>query len=293
MAIDPASQAIFSDLSSYLSGLGLGSLFSIDAEGMPGGWLWDQLTQGFDTRDALIVRLEETPQFKTRYKVISDLRERAAKGEPVMVPTVDYVRQYEEATAQMMRQAGMPSWFYDSYEDSQKLMAQGISPQELESRIAKGWDVVRNADPAVRDAFNSFYGVATGENALAAFVLDPEKTINSIERASRAAYTAGYGKTMNLDINQAYAERIAQLPQSEAGIQQSLTEAARLKPATIAGITEDQSLTDKSAIEASIFGNQEAGAAIEKRIIERTAAGRSTTGGAAMTQAGLTGVKSV
>ncbi len=293
MALDPASQSIFADLTGFLSDLGLGDLFSVDSEGMPSGWLWDQISQGFDTRDTLIVRLEETPQFKTRYKVISDLRQRAAQGEPVQIPSVSEVRQYEQVTTQMMRQAGMPTWFYDSYQDSQKLMSEGISPVELETRIARGWDVVRNADPAVREAFNSFYGVGAGENALAAFVLDPQKTLSSIERASRAAYTAGTGRRQNLMIDQTYAERIAGLGQSEAQLSQGLTEAGRLKALTVGGITEEPSLTDKTAIESSIFGDAQATSQLERRSLERSAVGRSSSGGAAMTQAGLTGVKSV
>lgn len=293
MALDVTSQQIFNDLSSYLADLGLGNLFSVDGEGNPSGWLWDQVTQGFDTRDTLIVRLEETPQFKTRYKVINDLRQRAAQGEPVQVPTVAEVRQYEQTASQMMRQAGMPTWFYDSYTDTQSLMAQGVSPSELEARIARGWDVVRNADPAVREAFSSFYGVGAGENALAAFVLDPQKTLNSIERASRAAYTAGYGKQQNLQIDQTYAETIANLQQSEQQISQGLSEAGKIKQLTVAGITEEPGLTDKTAIESSIFGNAEATTQLERRALERSATGRASTGGAALTQAGLTGVKSV
>lgn len=291
MAIDAASQAIFNELTSYLQYLGLGNLFSVGTDGSPSGWLWDQITKGIDTPEQLIVALEGTNEFKTRYKVIFDLRARAAAGEPVTVPSVGEVREYEETVSTMMRQAGMPTWFYDSFQDAHDLMTKGISPAELESRISTGWTTVRDINPAIRQAFSDFYGVGAGDAALAAFVLDPSITMNSLERASRAAYTAGYGSTMGFSIDKGLAERVAALPKTEAGIYQDLAEASRLKGLTVESITEADNIDENAAIEAVSLGSAEAQSKLERRQIERQAAERSSTGGAAMTQQGLIGAR--
>lgn len=291
MAIDAASRAIFNELTSYLNELGLGTLFSLGTDGSPSGWLWDQITTGIDTPEQLIVALEGTQEFKTRYKVIFDLRARAAAGEPVTVPSVGEVREYEQTVSTMMRQAGMPAWFYDSYTDAHELMTKGISASELEARISTGWTTVRDINPAIRQAFSDFYGVGTGDAALAAFILDPSLTMNSLERASRAAYTAGYGSTLGFDIGKGLAEQVAALPKTEAGIYQDLTEASRLRGLTVEGITEADNLSENTAIEAVSLGSAEAQGKLERRQLERQAAERSSTGGAAMTQQGLIGAR--
>lgn len=292
MAIDPANLSIYNQLTSYLQYLGLGDLFTQTAGGDPSGWLWDQITKGIDTPEQLIVALEGTQAFQTRYQVIFDLRKRAAAGEPVQVPTIGQVREYEDTMAAMMRQAGMPTWFYDSYKDMQGLIRKGISPQELEGRIAAGWTMVRDIDPAIRQAFSDFYGVGRGDSALAAFILDPTKTLSMLEKSSRAAYTAGYGSTMGVTVDKELAERIASLPKTEAGIQQDLAEASRMQGLTTEGLTETEDLTDKTSLEAVSLGSGKARSALERRQLERSAQDRSSTGGAAMTQQGLVGARS-
>jgi len=126
MAMDAASKQTFGALSAYLSQLGLGSLFALDANGQPSGWLWEQIKTGVDTADQLTLAIESTPEFQTRYGVITEMRRRAAAGEPVRVPTIGQVREYEDTVSRVMRQAGMPTWFYDSYTDAQDLMLKGM-----------------------------------------------------------------------------------------------------------------------------------------------------------------------
>lgn len=291
--MDPIALEQFNALASYLADLGLGDLFSTTADGTPGGWLWDQIVNGIDTEAQLVVALEATPQFQQRYGIIKELRQRAAAGEPIQVPSVGMVRQYEVQVSSMMRAAGLPAWFYDSYEDTHNLMRQNLSPVEIEQRIAQGWDVVRNADPAVRNAFTQFYGVAQGDAALAAFMLDPTKTVSKIEQASRAAYTAGYGQRLGLEIEKSVAEQAAALPTSLAGLQESLTQTSRLSSVATEGITETQDITTGDIFRGIGLGEQQSTAAIERRLLERQANERASSGGAAMTQAGLTGVRVV
>ena len=282
---------IFNTLGAFLDNAGLSSLFSVDSNGNPSGWLWDQITKGIDTQDELVVAIESTDAFKQRYPAIVSLRQRAAAGEPVMVPTVGQVREYEDTVSRTMRQAGLPTWFYDHYTDMQDLMSKGLSPTEVEARLGNAWDMVQNTDPAIRQTFDSFYGVAGGTAALAAWYLDADKTQAQIERASRAAYTAGMGSTMGLDVSQATAERVAGAPKTEAGIYQDLTDAARMSPLYTEGITETSNLTADQGLAATSLGDAASRQKLQDRALERQANDRSAFGGALATQQGTVGLR--
>lgn len=293
MAIEGAvTDNTFAQLAAFLQYAGLGNLFSVGTDGTPGGWLWDQIVSGVDNADQLQIALEQTQEFKTRYGIIGELRQRAAAGEPVLVPTVGQVREYEDTTAKIMRQAGLPTWFYDSFTDMQDLMRKGLSPVEVEQRLGTAYERVQSTDPEIRAAFTEFYGVGQGDAALASYYLDPARTQSSLEKASRAAYTAGKGKTMGIDIDQTVAERMAALPKTEGGIYQDLTDVNKMKPLYTEGITETKDLTTGSGIEAVSFGDGEANADLQRRILERQANERSSSGGAAVTQRGVVGLKS-
>ena len=293
MAIQgPVADPVYAQFAAFLTQAGLGSLFSVGSDGTPGGWLWDQITNGIDSADALQIALEQTQEFKSRYGIIGEMRQRAAAGEPVLVPTVGQVREYEDTTAKIMRQAGLPTWFYDSFTDMQDLMRKGLSPVEVEQRLGTAYERVQSTDPEISAAFTEFYGVGQGDAALASYYLDPTRTQTSLEKASRAAYTAGKGKTMGIDIDQTVAERMASLPKTEGGIYQDLTDVNKMKPLYTEGITETKDLTTGSGIDAVSFGDGEANADLQRRILERQANERSSSGGAAVTQRGVVGLKS-
>lgn len=289
-----ANRALFDAIAAYLGDMDLGGLFSIGADGTPGGWLWQQITSGIDNQAALMINLEQTSQFQQRYGVINDIRQQAAQGKPVHVPTVAEVREYEQSVLGMMRQAGLPDYLYDSYDDAHALMRNGLSAVEVEQRLGQAWDRVQNTDPQVRQAFSDFYGVS-GDANLAAMFLDPSRTMASLERQSRAAYTAGMGQRMGINVDQAAAERIAGLPKTDAGIYQDLTQVNQLEGAGVFNETmaerNDADLTAATTgIDATVFGDGKAQAAIERRTIERKAANSASTGGALRTNVGVSGL---
>jgi len=279
---------LFASIQQMLNDAGLAGLYEIGADGMPGGRLWEQITSGLDSQAALIIWFEQTQEFQARYPVIGQIR---ASGMG-RIPTVNEVRVYEQTAAQMMRQAGLPAWFYDQPGELQTLMGQDISTSELEERLGAAWSMVRDTDPAVNEAFANFYGVS-GDAAMAAFFLDPTRTQAQIDRASRAAYTSGMGSTIGVTIDQVVAERIANLPTTSAGIWQDLTQVAAVsRPGGLLteGITEVNDITQSDAIDATVFGDGEALADLERRQIRRDANDRSSLGGAAVTQQGAVGV---
>ncbi|MCB1901779.1 MAG: hypothetical protein KDH16_20985 [Rhodocyclaceae bacterium] len=289
---DTMSKWLYDQIAQYLTEMGLGDLFVNSTDGTPGGWLWDQITNGLDNEAALMISLEATPQFQQRYGIITELRQRAANGEPVTVPSVAAVREYEASVSSLMRQAGLPTWMYDSYTDAQALMRQNLSVSEVEQRLGNAWERVTNSDPAVRETFQMYYGM-DGDAALAAMFLDPNRTMASLERASRAAYAGGMGKTLDVQLSQAQAERVAGLPTTEAGILQDLRTTAQIQHSGLLNETlgeRAKDLNDATAINAGIFGEGDAQAQLERRTIERRAQQAAVPGGALRDQRGVSGL---
>ncbi len=281
------NRQVFSTTAAILTNAGLGDAFTLGADGTPGGWLWEQITSGIDDATTLQLAFEQTPQFQARYPVIAQIR--AAGGNP---PAPKEVRAYEDTIGQVMRQAGLPAEFYDTPQERQALMGTYLSPVEVEQRLGAAWEQVRNTDPAVRQAFTEFYGI-NGDAQMAAFFLDPTNVQAKLDKTARSAYTAGMGKTMGLNVDKAIAERIAELPKTDAGIVQDLQSAASIQGSGLLteGIAETTDLNDATAIGSVALGDGTATAALERRVLERQANSRATVGGAASTQQGLTGLR--
>jgi len=283
------NDALFATMSAYLQSLGLGALATVDSAGNPGGWLWDQITQGFDSADELMINFQQTDVFRERFGVIVEQQRRAASGLPQYVMTPDQVMQYEKRVTEAMTAAALPSWFYDQPEDFKTLMLANISADEVVKRIEQSYEYVDNAPLEVRAKFEEFYGVGQGDAALAAYVLDPSRTLAQLERAQRSAYTAGMAKRFDLSVSKTVAERIAELPRSEAGITEGLTRIAAQGALLNESPFEAVDITADMALAGEFEGDADAIGALQRRQIERAAPNRASTGGAVMTQRGLQG----
>jgi len=278
----------FQAIAQELEALGLGALFTFE-NGQPGGWLWEQMQQGFDTSDELALALQQTDVYRDRFSVIVAQQERAARGENVHVMTPAEVLEYERSAKQIMAEAGMPEWFYDEPSDFHDLILKDMSVSELQRRTQQVYEYVEYAAPEVRAMFEEFYGVGQAEGALAAFVLDPDKTAAQLEKATRTAYAAGTAKRFDITLDRARSEYLVDTASDgamAAGLedlssQRSLFEESRF---------EDQDLSlEGEGLDASFFGSNEARTQINRRIAMRRALDRVSTGGAVTTQSGVAG----
>ena len=279
-------------MAAYLKTIGLGDLLTIDSQGNPSGWLWNQLQAGVDSESELMIALEQTDTFRNRFGVIQEQQKQSAAGGAVHVMTAQEVLAYEKTVQQAMAAAGMPEWLYDEPKDYHKLILAGFSPKEVELRIQQGYDYVQASPPEVRQAFDDFYGVGKGDAALAAWALDPDKTKAEITRATRTAYAGGIARRFDIEIDKASAQAIADLPKTEAGIAEGMKNVAAMGDVFDEGIGEVVDLTDATGLAAEFEGSAEANALIEKRILERKSNSKSSTGGAVLTRSGLSGAGS-
>lgn len=281
----------FSMLAGYLDQLGLSSLFQLDAQGNPGGWLWNQLQSGVDTGEELQIAIQSTDVFRRRFAVIQEQQARAARGEPVYVMSPAEVIEYETNVKQMMRAAGLPASFYDQPEDFHSLILKDMSPKEISDRITQAYDYVLSAPPEVRAAFDEFYGVGQGEAQLAAWALDPDRTVRDITKATRTAYAAGMADRFDIKIDRAAAERISDLPMTEAGITENMKQVAALANIFDEGLGDSGTdLTVDTGVASVFEGNADATQELSRRVLRRSAANRTSTGGAALTQEGVVGL---
>lgn len=296
MAVVPANKALFDQIALYLGSMDLDGLFKVDANGQPSGWLWDQIVSGIDNEAALQIALENTDQFKQRYGIIAEMRAQAVQGKAVHVPTVAEVREYEQRVTSLMRQAGLPSYMYDNWSDAHALMRNGLSAIEVEERLGQAWERVQNTDPKVRAAFKDFYGTLDGDAALAGVFLDPTRTLSALERQSRAAYTAGQGRKVGIELDKQVAERIADMPFTDAGIFDRVGQLNEMNKSGLMtesiGESGNDLTTEGVGVDAAFFNDGKALGELERRVIERQAARSAVPGGAARTQQGLIGVSS-
>lgn len=288
-----SSNPDFNILANQLRAIGLGALFTVRADGTPSGWLWEQFQAGVDTEAELMAAIQQTDVFRNRFGVIIEQQRRAAAGQPGIVMTPGEVLEYEARVSQVMRAGGLPTWFYDQPQDLHTLILNDMSVAEVEQRVAQGFEYVDNAPPEVRAKFEEFYGVAQGDAALAAYVLDPTRTTAQLERATRTAYASGMAQRFDLALGRLAAERIADQPRTEAGIVEGLTQVAAQAGLFEASPFEQNTITAEDQGVRSVFeGDAEATRDIERRAVSRRAGNRAATGGAVLTQQGLTGAGS-
>lgn len=279
-------------LSNILANIGLSTLFSVDADGNPRGWLYEQIVGGVTSEQELMFAIQQTPEFRQRFPAIAFQQEQNAAGTPTYVMSPSEIIQYERTVLNAFRNAGLPEWFYDNpVEDVQQRMMNGLSPETIVARIENAYANIANAPREVREQFDEFFGVDQTEGALAAYVLDPEKTLASLDKAYRTAYTAGTGRRFGLNLTQEQSERVAEMPQTEAGIQEQLGQVASLGGLYQEAFGERQDLTaEQTGFEAVIGQDVEAMTDLERRRIARETVTSRTSGGGVLTERGVRGL---
>ena len=209
----------------------------------------------------IIGKLRETPQYKERF-IGNEQRRKAGLN---ALSEGDYIR-LENTFAQTMRQAGLPSGFYDEKSDFANLIGSDVSAAELATRVQEGYQAVRDADPEVVLEMQRMYGV--GEGDLAAYFLDPERATPNIIRQAQAAQIGGQAvRQASYQISAAQAEELARAgvspEQARAGFQ-AISGAQELFGA-LPGQT-GEAITQEEQV-AAVFGTS---AAAQQRLRRRT-----------------------
>ena len=167
--------------------------------------VWQFILQnGVEDRNRIQLWIYEQPEFKARFPAFETLQKKYRGVQPA-----EYI-QLERQYAQVMRAAGITSNYFDDPNDFKSLIENDVSQAEFQERVENGFKKVSQADPAVRNAFQRYFGV-DGDAALAAFFIDPERSAPKLTKAAQMAEIGGAASTMGVDINLDYAERLTRL----------------------------------------------------------------------------------
>lgn len=257
-------------LSQWLGSFNLGSLQDTVKQWIINGYSDDRIKLELQNTD---VFKQEFPEYEARIK---------ANLTPM---TPAEILSYRQTATKLMKDAGMPAGFYDQKDDFVQLVTSDLSPNELNERIRNGYTRVQQAPQEVKDTFAEYFG-AQGDNYLAAFFLDPTKSVDVIQRdltqaeIGGAAYQYGFGMTKE------QADRYAQQGITGAQARQVLGQAAQLQPLDEETINETNDITRSDIAEAALTGG-EAQKRLSRRQQERSAAFGGGGGGAGQGRQGF------
>jgi hypothetical protein len=266
-------------LKSLLGSMGLGTLLKPATT---------MLEQGYDV-EQILLRLEDTKEFKSRFPAIDQLRARAAKGERVHIPSPAEYLDYEQTAHDLWRRAGLPRNLLSNARITELLGGQ-VSVVELSERINEVYRAVLAAPADVRNAFAQQFGTADAPHALAALIADPDNALPILEQGLLRAQVSGTAQRFGFTgLEGSTVEQISRLGMSPLGLSQQFSEANRLRPlSSLPGAN-----VSTGGLVTGIFGlSGTSENAINRALSQARAAFSSTGGGAVIGRQGLAGTRS-
>jgi hypothetical protein len=252
--------------------------------------LWESKTiaPGMSVDD-IGIQLRDTPAFNKRFPANKTLKD---QNKPQF--SVSQYLRMEADYKQRLQAANMPAGFYDDPTDFQQLIANDVSPEELQGRIDQGYQAVKNASPTVIAEFKRLYGV--GEGDLAAYFIDPQRARPTFDRyeAQRQAQAAAVSSQAQIQAGIALTAQESEAlvrsgiteAQSQAGFEQISAQQELFNP-----LQGEQAISREQQIAGTFGTNAEARKAIATRKRSRQAA--FETGGGFATAQGASALGTV
>jgi hypothetical protein len=158
--------------------------------------------------DQLLLEIRKTPAWQKRFAAN---KTRLAKGLRALSEGeyIDLETKYQD----VMRNYGLPASYYSktatgTNESFEKLIGGNVSPVKLEERIMIGTNRVLNKSPFITTALKEFFPEITNGDILA-YVLDPDRGLDEINRKVTAAEIGGAALGARLDTTLGRAEELA------------------------------------------------------------------------------------
>lgn len=254
-------------------------------------WAWQQLVAGRSENEILldfyVPGNAAYDAFSARFPQIFRRQERGV--DPISPADV---LNYERTLNQEMSRMGIGNFF--SRDLVARLMGDyDVSMRESQERLYEGFAEVA-FHPETRTAFQSYYGVQ-GDQALAAFFLDPEQTLPELERMANAAMVGGLGMNFDVHLKRDRAMQVADLGYDRAQAQRGFMEVDEMSPLYDEALAERGKDFDfRAEMEGvdAVFGLGEGGRQKLQRRLRTRQAWTSGGGGALLTERGLVGVGS-
>lgn len=225
------------------------------------------------TEATISITLQETPEYKTRFKANDD---RIKKGLKVL-SAAEYLN-VEDSYRQVLRAYGLKQFDTDAYVS--QFIANDMSPTELSNRVQTAVQRVQNADPGVSQTLRDYYGI--GQADLVGYVLDPAANMERINRQVSAAEIGNAARVQGLNAGVAVSEQLAAQGITQAEAQKGYSTIADILPTAekLSGIYGTQLPGyDMSAAEQETFNGLASAQRKRKRLSSAEIASFSGTTG--------------
>jgi hypothetical protein len=161
-----------------------------------------------ETEAGRLLALRNSDAYKLRFPANE---QRKLKGLRVL-DEAGYLAE-EDMYQNLMREYGLPDTYYTKDATGKQpgfdqLIANDVSPKELENRLITAQDRVLKANPEILNTLKQFYpGITNGD--ILAYTLDPKNALKDIQSKVTAAEIGAVQKGEGLQVSQASAENLA------------------------------------------------------------------------------------
>lgn len=265
--LDPNRQSVFDAVYAIFSQYGMQDLANI---------VFDGITQYGPNAGLVAEHVRASKPYKDRFPQMDEIR----KKQPGF--TEGNYFDYERHASGLERQYGLPAGFLSNTGTVSNMLVNGVSADELSSRVAMNDEAARSALPEIRDSLKRMYGLSDGD--ITAYYLDPDNGYDVLSRRAAAARLAGAGQREGFMVGVEQAERLAGLgfdtwEQSQQRFQQA-AENRNLTSGLGERVTQEQVI-------GSAFGASQAEQAEVRRIGQARGAQFQGGGGYVGSQQGM------
>jgi len=182
-----------------------------------------QYVQDGYSADTVTLKLQDAPEYQRRF---AGNESRKKAGLPVLSPA-EYLAT-ESAYKQIMRTAGLPEGFYDSYDDFSGFIGIDVSPSELKSRVDAASLSLEGSDPYYKESLQNMYGLSSGD--MLAYTLDPQRSLPFINKRVQSAQFGAAARRQGLNIGISTAEQYADMGVTKEQAEQGFQAVAQIAP---------------------------------------------------------------
>jgi hypothetical protein len=182
-----------------------------------------QYVQDGYSADTVTLKLQDAPEYQRRF---AGNESRKKAGLPVLSPA-EYLAT-ESAYKQIMRTAGLPEGFYDSYDDFSGFIGVDVSPSELKSRVDAASLSLEGSDPYYKESLQNMYGLSSGD--MLAYTLDPQRSLPFINKRVQSAQFGAAARRQGLNIGTSTAEQYADMGVTRQQAEQGFQAVAQIAP---------------------------------------------------------------
>ena len=161
----------------------------------------DLVNKGF-ANEALVLELRKSPEYVARFPAMGTMVQRGWTEQ-------NYVS-YEQKMREMETTYGLPQGMLSSPDQVAKMAVANLDEAQVEKRVKINYAAAKQVPSEVRQAMADYYGVTDVDGALAAYYLDPNRSVELLQDQLLTSQIGGAGKRYGIEVQRQEAERLAQ-----------------------------------------------------------------------------------